>query len=148
MRLHWVLENLPIVRNEINKNNVLFGTLETWLVYKLTGGKTFITDATNASATGFFDPFVHEWSEWALHLFKLPKEILPPVVNNDHDFGCISEEFFGCPIRIECVVNNYYLLWCLKNFEIKKNLLLPLCRFLIKAPQCLVLVVLKATILK
>lgn len=107
MRLYWVLQNIPAIKQELERNNVMFGTLETWLVYKLTGGKVFVTDATNASATGFFDPFVHEWSAWAVQLFKLPKEIFPPVVNNDHDFGYVEEEFFGCPIPIECVVSIY-----------------------------------------
>lgn len=104
MRLAWVLENVPELMVEIKKNNVMFGTVETWLVYKFTGGKTYITDATNASATAFFDPFVHEWSSWAVNLFKLPEQIFPPVVNNDHDFGVLDDHVVGAPIPIECVV--------------------------------------------
>lgn len=95
----------------------MFGTLETWLVYRLTGGKTYVTDATNASATGFFDPFVHEWSSWAVQLFDLPKSAFPPVVNNDYDFGCVEEEFFGCPMPIECVVGCLMWLILIRSFE-------------------------------
>lgn len=110
MRLYWVLQNVPELRREINNNNAMFGTLETWLIYKLTDGKTYVTDATNASATGFFDPYVHEWSSWAVNLFKFPKHIFPQVVNNDYDFGSISERYFGYPIRIECVVSAFIVL--------------------------------------
>ncbi|KAJ8934460.1 hypothetical protein NQ314_013335 [Rhamnusium bicolor] len=54
VRLLWVLANIKEVKEALEKNNLMFGTLETWLVYKLTDRQTYITDISNASATGFF----------------------------------------------------------------------------------------------
>ncbi|KAK9891060.1 hypothetical protein WA026_013386 [Henosepilachna vigintioctopunctata] len=101
-RLLWVLDNIPEIREEIKKHNVMFGTLETWLLYRLTNHKTYVTDISSASATGFFDPFTLEWGSWAINILKIPKEILPPVVENDYNFG--STDYFGAPISISTVL--------------------------------------------
>lgn len=83
----------------------MFGTLDTWLLYKLTKGRLHVTDVSNASATGFFDLFNMSWGFVPL-LLKIPSQILPKVVDNDYSFGSISEEIFGHPIDIGCVVNH------------------------------------------
>lgn len=81
----------------------MFGTLDTWLIYKLTNNKTFVTDITNASATGFFDPFTLEWGSWAIKILKIPNSILPLIVDNDYQFG--TTDVFGTPIKISTVVS-------------------------------------------
>lgn len=82
----------------------MFGTLETWLLYKFSKSKLHITDISNASATGFYDPFVCQWGGWAAAL-GIPLEILPEVVDNNFDFGGTDEEILGVSIPIKCVVN-------------------------------------------
>ncbi|XP_044746405.1 putative glycerol kinase 5 isoform X2 [Coccinella septempunctata] len=101
-RLLWVLENIPNIKEEIEKDNVMFGTLDTWLIYKLTKNKTFVTDISNASATGFFDPFTLGWGSWAINILKIPRNILPPIVDNDYNFG--TTDVFGSPIEISTVL--------------------------------------------
>lgn len=81
----------------------MFGTLDTWLLYKLTCGRLFVSDVSNACSTGFYDPFDFKWSIVA-SLLNIPEHILPPVVRNDYDFGTTDESIFGHPINIGCVV--------------------------------------------
>lgn len=101
-RLLWALQNFPQIRREIKKNNVMFGTLDTWLLYKLTGGETYVTDISNASATGLFDPFDLTWSKIIERIFDIPLNILPPVVSNDSNFG--KTDIFKTPITISTVI--------------------------------------------
>lgn len=97
----------------MERRTALFGTLDTWLLYKLRKGDNLnkhvehVTDVTSCSATGFYDPFTLQWAKWALHLFSIKAEMLPTVVDNSHDFGCIDKSLFGHEIRIGCSVNNF-----------------------------------------
>lgn len=88
----------------------MFGTLETWLVHKLTGGDTYVTDITNASATGLYDPFDLNWGVM-VKLLDIPINIFPKVVNNDYKFGMTRGHFFGTPIEISCVVSYRILIF-------------------------------------
>ncbi|CAG9860986.1 unnamed protein product [Phyllotreta striolata] len=100
-RFLWVLANIPSVKEAIKDDNLMFGTLDTWLLYKLTGGSTYVTDITNASSTGFYDPFVLDWGIIAKAL-KIPTHFMPAVVSNDYDFGKTLQKFFGVEIQIGC----------------------------------------------
>lgn len=104
-RLIWALRNIPNLKVELENNNVMFGTIDSWLLYKLTDRKLHVTDITNASATGFFDPFVSQWGSWAKTLLGIPLRILPEVVANDFAFGSTAEEVFGVAVPIGCVVS-------------------------------------------
>ncbi|RZC37760.1 glycerol kinase 5, partial [Asbolus verrucosus] len=103
-RLLWVIHNIPEIKEALDEDNVMFGTLETWLLYKFTNGRLHVSDISNASATGFFDPFVAEWSSWSKHFLGVPHEILPQVVANDFNFGSTAENIFGVSIPIRCVM--------------------------------------------
>jgi putative glycerol kinase 5 len=103
-RLLWTLQNIPELKSAISQNNVMFGTIDTWLLYKLTKGNLHVTDISNASATGFFDPFVFEWGSWAKVVLGIPESILPQVVPNDFDFGETAQEIFGTSLPIRCVM--------------------------------------------
>lgn len=81
----------------------MFGTVDTWLLYKLTNGRVYVTDVSNASAMGFFDIFSLSWGFMPL-LLKIPINILPEVVNNDYSFGTTASEIFGQPLNIGCLV--------------------------------------------
>ncbi|VEN36980.1 unnamed protein product [Callosobruchus maculatus] len=102
-RFLWVLENMQAVRDALESDNLMFGTFDTWLIYKLTGSRRHVTDISNASATGFYDPFDLNWGTVA-KLLKIPIQCLPKVVENDFDFGKVDGTFFGTPIQIACVM--------------------------------------------
>lgn len=99
-RLLWHLQNNYRLKEAVEKNNAQFGTLDTWLIYKLTGGKLHATDPSNASCTGFFDPFTMSWATWAFHVLHIPPKILPEVMDTADDFGFTFPDLFGAAIPI------------------------------------------------
>ena len=115
-RLKWVLENNVELKEAVSKNNALFGTLESFLLYRLRLGKhspgeiitkdiEHISEITNCTATGFYDPFTLEWAGWGINLFSFKKEMLPRVVSNSYDFGFVDASFFDHQIKIAGVVS-------------------------------------------
>ncbi len=97
-KIKWILDNVKNAKNNLNNNNLFFGTIDTWLLWNLTEGKSHLTDITNASRTMIFDPRKEEWSESMLKIFGITKKILPRVVENVFNFG--STKLFGEPIKI------------------------------------------------
>tara|TARA_Y100001970_G_C14241857_1_gene865429 strand:+ start:1721 stop:3196 length:1476 start_codon:yes stop_codon:yes gene_type:complete len=94
-KINWILKNI----NKKNKTkNILFGTIDTWLLWKLTEGKSHFTDITNASRTMLFDAKKEVWSEELLKLFNIDKNILPEVKENAYNFGITK--IFGGKIEI------------------------------------------------
>uniref|UniRef100_A0A1Y1L423 Glycerol kinase 5 n=1 Tax=Photinus pyralis TaxID=7054 RepID=A0A1Y1L423_PHOPY len=106
MRLIWALKNVPKLKQAVENGNAMFGTVDTWLVYKLTGGRKHVTDITNVSATGLFDPFILNWSLMATHILRIPSSILPKIVSNDYSFGSTVKSIFGVSIPIKCVISD------------------------------------------
>ncbi|XP_066245713.1 putative glycerol kinase 5 [Euwallacea similis] len=104
-RLLWLFQNNQDVRDALNSQNLQFGTIDTWLVHKLTRGKSYVTDISNASATGLYDPFSLCWSIIPKY-FNIPLSILPPIVDNDFDFGETWGDIFGVPIKIGTVMSD------------------------------------------
>ncbi len=88
MHLKWLMNNVKEVRKGIEEERALFGTLDTWVTWNLTG--RHVTDYTNASATGLFDPFYLKWSDNILDILNLPSNILPSLVKNDEIIGEID----------------------------------------------------------
>ena len=86
-KIKWLIDNNQNVKNALLNNNLLVGTIETFLVYKLTEGKSFVTDVTNASRTMLFNIHSLAWDDELLKIFNLPKNILAKVVNNDEIVG-------------------------------------------------------------
>jgi len=96
-KIQWILnKNAKKKKNQIK--NILFGTIDTWLLWKLTGGKSHLTDITNASRTMIYDSRKEQWSEELLKLFKINKNILPEVKENSYNFG--TTKLFGGEIKI------------------------------------------------
>jgi glycerol kinase len=95
-KIRWILERYP----EIDSGKLLFGTVDTWLLWKLTGGAIHATDLTNASRTMLFDIFKRQWDEELLDLFAIPESMLPDVRSSMDDFGSISalSELRGVPV--------------------------------------------------
>ena len=101
--VRWVLDNVKGANEKAKKGDILFGTLDTWLVWKYTEGKVHATDFSNISCTGMFDPFSLKWSNTLLKPFKLPKEIkLPEIKETSDDYG--KTTLLGEPIPITSVV--------------------------------------------
>ncbi|AOX44161.1 glycerol kinase [Spiroplasma sp. NBRC 100390] len=86
-KIKWILDNVEGARQLANDNNLLFGTIDTWLIYRLTGGKTHVTDSTNASRTMLFNIHTKEWDEELLNLMDIPKGILPTVKSSSEVYG-------------------------------------------------------------
>uniref|UniRef100_A0A8C3XP55 Glycerol kinase 5 n=1 Tax=Chelydra serpentina TaxID=8475 RepID=A0A8C3XP55_CHESE len=104
LRLSWVLQNITEVQEAANENNCCFGTIDTWLLYKLTKGSVYATDYSNASSTGVFEPFQMCWSSVLSKLCSIPMSIYPPVEDTNHSFGSVDAEIFGVPIPIMALV--------------------------------------------
>lgn len=100
MRLAWLFEKYPETKKLAKEGKVQFGTLETWLIWKFTDGKTFAAEMSSASATGVYDPYQSSWSGILCTLLSFPMSIFPPVWDTNADYGNIEEKYFGAQIRI------------------------------------------------
>lgn len=97
-KIKWILDNNPKAKIILKQNNLLFGTIDTWLLWNLTEKQSHLTDITNASRTMLFDSKKENWSKVLLQLFNIPLKILPKVTPNSYNFG--STKLFGGPINI------------------------------------------------
>lgn len=104
MRLGWVIDNIPGVKQDISKNLVLYGAIETWLVWKLTKGNIHATDLSNFSATGLYDGFKKGLNNIHMTYLRLPTNILPEIKDTNGDYGTVDQDLFGAPIPIRAVV--------------------------------------------
>ena len=99
-KLRWILENVPGARERAQKGELLFGTVETWLIWKLTGGKAHVTDYSNASRTMLFNINTLQWDEDILRELNIPKCMLPEVRPSSCVYGEALPQFFGAAIPI------------------------------------------------
>ena len=99
-KIRWILENIPGARALAENGELLFGTVETWLIWKLSGGKVHVTDYSNASRTMLFNINTLQWDEEILHLLDIPASMLPKAVPSSGIYGHTSAQFFGAPIPI------------------------------------------------
>ena len=98
-KIKWIIENVEGVKTKINKNKVLFGTIDTWLIYNMTSFKNHVTDYTNASRTMIYNIKNLEWDDKLCDYLKIPKSILPEVINSSSDFGNFNYNGFEIPIN-------------------------------------------------
>ncbi|CAG5896953.1 unnamed protein product [Menidia menidia] len=103
-RLVWALQHYTQVCQAIDKGNCCFGTIDTWLLFKLTKGRVHATDFSNASSTGIFDTYQMCWSGFLCSLVSLPLSIFPKVENTGHSFGSTDPSVFGVSIPIMSVM--------------------------------------------
>jgi len=99
-KVHWILENVAGARTKAENGDLLFGTIDTWLVWKLTNGKVHVTDYSNASRTLLYNIQSLEWDEKMLAELNIPKNMLPEVRNSSEIYGETETEYFGGKIRI------------------------------------------------
>ena len=105
-KIKWIIDNVPKAKKLFKKNELLFGTIDTFLIWKLTNGKIHATDATNASRTMLFNITSNKWDNDILKIFKLNEKILPTVKNSADDFGFTSEKIVGQKIKISAVLGD------------------------------------------
>jgi len=100
-KIAWLLDNVPDARSAAARGALAFGTIDSFLLWHLTGGKVHATDATNASRTMLFDIERQAWDDELLELFRVPKPLLPEVRDSAGDFGSLDPALFGwsAPIR-------------------------------------------------
>lgn len=99
-KLHWLLENVPGIRQRAERGELAFGTIDSWLFWKLTGGRVHATDVTNASRTMLLNIESCEWDDDLLKLFNVPRSLLPEVLPSSHIYGETDAELFGTPIKL------------------------------------------------
>lgn len=99
-KIAWILEHVPGVREQAERGEILFGTVDTWLVWKLTGGKVHVTDYTNASRTMLFDIHKLEWDPEILDYFHIPASLLPEVWPSSEIYGYSDKSLTGTGIPI------------------------------------------------
>ena len=99
-KLRWILENIPGARERAERGELLFGTVETWLIWKLTGGKVHVTDYSNASRTMLFNIHTLTWDEEILTKLNIPASMLPEVKPSSCVYGKTLAQYFGAPIPI------------------------------------------------
>lgn len=99
-KIMWLLDNIPHARDKANRGELAFGTIDTFLLWRLTKGKVHATDATNASRTMLFNIHTQQWDEELLKLFNIPASLLPEVKDSSADFGVMAEDLLGAAIPI------------------------------------------------
>ncbi|MFD1745619.1 glycerol kinase GlpK [Rhizobium helianthi] len=105
-KISWLLDNVSGAREAAEAGHLAFGTVDSWLVYKLTGGKKHVIDVTNASRTMLCNIGSAEWDEELLKLFNIPRAMLPQILSNIDDFGDTESSLFGGSIPIKGVAGD------------------------------------------
>ena len=99
-KLRWILENIPGARARAERGDLLFGTVDTWLIWKLTGGRVHVTDYSNASRTMLFNIHALQWDDDLLRELNIPRCMLPEVRPSSELYGTTDAALFGAPIPI------------------------------------------------
>ncbi|MBQ1232222.1 MAG: glycerol kinase GlpK [Clostridia bacterium] len=105
-KIRWILQNVPGAMEKALKGELLFGTVDTWLIWMLTGGKVHATDPSNAARTMIYN--IHElaWDKQLLDLLEIPESMLPDVLPSSGIFGYTKTSLFGCEIPIAGVAGD------------------------------------------
>ena len=105
-KVAWILDHVPGSRTQAKEGSILLGTVDSFLLWRLTAGKVHATDATNASRTGLYNIHSSEWDERLLDLSKIPAGCLPEVHDSSYLFGETDPAIFGRPIPISGIAGD------------------------------------------
>ena len=94
-KISWIIKNVPGAMDLLRKKRLAFGTVDSFLLWRLTGGRTHATDATNASRTMLFNIHTQEWDDELLKIFGIPSSLLPEVHDSNAEFGDLDKDIFG-----------------------------------------------------
>lgn len=108
-KIQWILNKIDGARERAEKGELLFGTIDTWLVWKLTNGQVHVTDYSNASRTMLFNIYDLEWDQELLELLKIPKAMLPTVKSSSEVYGnTVPEHFYGYEMPIASIAGDQH----------------------------------------
>lgn len=107
-KMNWILENVPQAKALLQKQQLRAGTIDSYLIWKLTNGQSHVTDATNACRTNLFNIHTQEWDEELCDFFQVPSDILPEVKDCAADFGVCDESHFGAALPIAGVAGDQH----------------------------------------
>ncbi len=99
-KIRWILENVEGARSQAEQGELLFGTIDSFLLWRFTNGKVHATDATNASRTMAYNIHTSEWDDELLNILNIPRNMLPEVKDSSGEFGIIDQELFGNGLAI------------------------------------------------
>ena len=99
-KLQWLLDHVPRARDAAEAGELAFGTVDSWLIWQLTGGKRHVTDVSNASRTMLFNVHTNQWDDELLQLLRIPRALMPEVLPSASDFGATDAALLGGPIAI------------------------------------------------
>ncbi|HSK38729.1 MAG TPA: FGGY family carbohydrate kinase, partial [Arenibaculum sp.] len=99
-KIAWLLDNVPGARARAEAGKLAFGTVDSFLLWRLTGGRVHATDATNACRTLLFDIHAQDWDDEMLRLWGVPRAMLPDVLDSSADFGTATPDLFGAAIPV------------------------------------------------
>ncbi len=105
-KVAWILDQVPGARKRAEAGELLFGTVDCYLLWRLTGGKVHATDATNASRTLLFNIHAGQWDEELLKMLRVPRSMLPEVKDSSHAYGESVPDLFGGPIAISGIAGD------------------------------------------
>ncbi|WGI27022.1 glycerol kinase GlpK [Halomonas alkaliantarctica] len=105
-KLAWILDNVEGARQLAERGELAFGTVDSFLIWRLTGGQQHVTDATNASRTALFNIHTQEWDEELLTLFNIPANLMPDVKDSSDDFGTTETHWLGAALPIAGVAGD------------------------------------------
>jgi len=105
-KIAWILDHIEGARTRAENGELAFGTIDTFLIWRLTGGKNHVTDATNASRTSLYNIETGAWDDELLALFNVPRALLPEVLDCAADFGMTSKDVLGAEIPITGVAGD------------------------------------------
>ena len=105
-KIKWILDNVEGVREKAEKGQILFGTVDSWLMWNLTGGKVHITDYSNASRTMIYNIKTLDWDEKILAMLDIPREILPEVKQSSEIYGNAEMHIFGTEIPLSGIAGD------------------------------------------
>ena len=99
-KINWILNNVADTYSRAEKGQLAFGTIDTWLIWKLTNGKFHVTDHSNASRTLIYNIDTHNWDEQLLEIMNIPPSLLPDIQNSSSEFGMTDQKLFNLDIPI------------------------------------------------
>ena len=99
-KLEWLLDEIPDARARAERGELAFGTVDSWLLWKLTAGRVHVTDATNASRTLLYDLATGAWSDELCEIFRIPRAVLPGIVDSSGVVAETSAELLGAPVPV------------------------------------------------
>lgn len=99
-KIAWILDQVEGARGRAERGELAFGTVDSWLLWNLTGGASHLTDATNASRTALFNIHTQRWDDDLLELFRVPAALLPEVHDSAADFGKTESHWLGAPVQV------------------------------------------------